>query len=95
MSQATSSTFRSFGHVFAAVFLAGLFGLGAGTLMARFTPENKFSWAGLAIAPLWLLIEILFEGVIASIGAYTKAVRIASTLSVVVGFYIAWFIVRY
>lgn len=63
-------------------------------LMARLAPQNKFSWAGLAIAPLWFLLEFFFEGVVALLGKYTKIVRVASTVAVVAGFYIAWFVFR-
>jgi hypothetical protein len=40
------------------------------------------------------VLEVFFEGVVAVIGAHTKAVRIASTVTVVVGFYVAWFTFR-
>lgn len=63
-------------------------------LMARLAPQNKFSWAGLAIAPLWLWLEVFFEGVVALLGAYAKIVRVASTVAIVAGFYIAWFMFR-
>lgn len=90
MKQTNSSNI----HAIGIVALAGLLGLGSGMLMARIAPENKFSWAGLAIAPLWFLLEMFFEGVVAVIGANAKAVRIASTVAVVAGFYIAWFVFR-
>jgi hypothetical protein len=95
MKQPYSSSIRSFGYAMGVVVLAGLLGLGSGALMARIAPLSKFSWAGLAIAPLWLLLEIFFEGVIAIIGVHVKAVRIASAVAVVAGFYIAWFVFRY
>jgi hypothetical protein len=95
MKQFYSSNIRSFGYAMGVVILAGLLGLGSGALMARIAPLNKFSWAGLAIAPLWFLLEIFFEGIIAIIGVYAKATRIASTVAVVAGFYVAWFVFRY
>jgi len=94
MSQAYSSKLRSFSYSFGAVVLAGLLGLASGAVMARIAPQNKFSWAGLAIAPLWLILEVFFEGVVAILDAYAKVVRIASTIAVVAGFYIAWFVFR-
>jgi hypothetical protein len=62
--------------------------------MAKIAPENKFSWAGLAIAPLWFGLEIFFEGVVAVLGAHAKAVRILSIVAVIAGFYVAWFALR-
>ncbi len=94
MNQAYSSKIRSFGYAVGAVLLAGLLGLGSGVLMARLAPQNKFSWAGLAIAPLWLFLEIFFEGVVAIVGGYAKVVRIVSSIAVVASFYIAWFMFR-
>jgi hypothetical protein len=94
MSQAYSTKLRSVSYSIGAVVLAGLLGLGSGAVMARIAPQNKFSWAGLAIAPLWLILEVFFEGVVALLGAYAKAVRIASTVAVVAGYYIAWFVFR-
>lgn len=94
MRRADSTDIRSFVYSIGAVVLAGMLGLGTGALMSRLAPEDKFSWAGLAIAPLWLLLEILFEGIVAIIGVYAKAVRIASTIVVVTGFYLAWFMSR-
>jgi hypothetical protein len=94
MKQANSSSICSFGHAIVIVALAGLLGLGAGLIMARIAPANKFSWAGLAIVPIWLLLEVFFEGVVAVLGGYAKAVRIASAVAVVIGFYVAWFLFR-
>jgi ABC-type spermidine/putrescine transport system permease subunit I len=94
MNQTYSSIIRSFGYAVGAVLFAGLLGLGSGVLMARLAPQNKFSWAGLAIAPLWLFLEVFFEGVVAFVGGYAKVVRIASTIAVVTSFYIAWFMSR-
>ena len=51
---------RSIGYAAGAVVLALVLGIAAGALIAKIAPENKFSWAGLAIAPLWFGIEIFF-----------------------------------
>lgn len=62
--------------------------------MARIAPDDKFSWAGLAIAPLWIVLEFFFEGVVEVLGSYSKAVRVISLLALLAGFYIAWFALR-
>jgi hypothetical protein len=95
MNRAHSTKIRSFSYAIGAVALAGLLGLGSGAAMARIAPLNKFSWAGLAVAPLWFSLEFFFEGVVAILGEYAKTVRVASTIAVVAGFYVAWFLLRW
>ena len=80
--------------VLAIAVLACLLGASAGALLGWLAPADKFSWAGLAVAPLWLLLELYFEGVVVALGHRTKAARISSTIAVLVGFYVAWFATR-
>ena len=74
------------------VVLGGIFGIGSGALMAYLAPIDKFTWAGLAITPLWLFLEICFESItnIAS----SPRVRISAIVSVLAGFYGAWIWLR-
>ena len=74
--------------------IAALLGAGAGVAMAQVAPNDKFSWAGLAVAPLWLLLEIVFELFVGVFGSYSRIARIAVTTALLLGFYIAWFVVR-
>ena len=69
-----------------AVMLAGVSGLGSGALLAWLAPSNEFSWAGLAVLPLWFLLEAFFE--------LAGAVRVASGVAALLGFYVAWFALR-
>jgi len=78
----------------AAIVVAGLVGMGAGALMAKIAPEDKFSWVGLAVAPLWLLIEIGFELFVGVFELHSRAARIAGTVSLLLGFYATWFLMR-
>ena len=68
--------------------------VGAGVLMAHIAPGDKFSWAALAVAPLWLAIELLFEVWVALFGSYSRMARVSVTGAVVLGFCAAWFLVR-
>ena len=88
------SNIRSFSYAIAAVALAALVGCGSGAMMARLAPKDTFSWAGLALAPISFLLELFFEGIVAILGDYVKAIRIASTIAIVAGFYVAWFALR-
>jgi len=74
------------------VALAALFGVGSGALVAHIAPIDKFTWAGLAIAPLWLLLEICFEGIVSA--ATSSQVRFTATIVVLAGFYGAWILLR-
>ncbi|MBI5020447.1 MAG: hypothetical protein HZB59_03330 [Ignavibacteriales bacterium] len=74
--------------------ISGLLGVGLGVTMARISPDDKFSWAGLAVFPLWFILEITFELFIGIFGSYSKIARITVTTVVLLGFHIAWFSVR-
>ena len=82
----------NWGASVARVMLAGFLGLGAGALLAWLAPSDKFSLAGLAVLPLWFLLEVFFETVAS--GANTRVIRVASGVAVVAGFYVAWFALR-
>lgn len=69
-----------------AVVLAGGLGLGSGSLLAWLAPSDEFSWAGLAVLPLWFLLEVFFE--------VAGAVRAMSGVAALLGFYVAWFALR-
>ncbi|WP_139215502.1 hypothetical protein [Lysobacter sp. cf310] len=94
MQQTSSPNNLSLAHAIGVTVVATVLGFGSGALMAWIAPSDKFSWAGLAVAPLWLLLEIYFEAVVAILGNKAKATRIASTIAVLAGFYIAWFALR-
>jgi len=94
MQQPGKSSTQSLGYAVGVAMFAGALGLCSGTLMAWLAPPDKFSWAGLVVAPLWLLLEVFFEAIVGILGHRTKATRIASTIAVLVGFYVAWFALR-
>jgi hypothetical protein len=86
------------GELFAAILapiVTGLIGIGLGMTMARIIPEDKFSWAGLAVLPLWFIIEIIFELIVGIFGSYSRITRILVTSTLIIGFYITWFSVRF
>ena len=78
----------------ALVVVAGLLGLVSGALMAHIAPSDKFSLAGLAVAPLWVLLEFYFEGVVSVLRVRSKRMRLFTAVAVLAGFYGAWFAFR-
>lgn len=62
--------------------------------MATLAPADKLSWVGLALVPLWLLLELFFEGVAAVLGAHKKSARALSVIGLLGGFYVVWFLVK-
>jgi hypothetical protein len=94
MQQSSSPSSPSLGAAIGLIVLAGVLGALSGTLLAWVAPSNKFSWAGIALVPLWFLLEIYFEVVVAVLGNRAKATRIASVIAVLSGFYVAWFALR-
>jgi hypothetical protein len=81
-------------YIAKAVGFALLAGVGSGALMATIAPENKYSLAGLALAPLWLLLEVYFEFVVGAVGSRPKMAKYAATAVLIVGFYATWFLLR-
>ena len=78
----------------AAVFVYLLLGSGAGIVMAMLAPSDTFSWAGLAVAPLWILLEIVFESHTELVGYSSGTARVAAGVALLGSFYVAWFLVR-
>ena len=77
-----------------AVLIAAILGAGSGALMARFAPVDEYSWAGLAIAPLWMVVEAAFESYVELVGYSSRASRILAGVALLVGFYVAWYSLR-
>ena len=75
------------------LLVALVIGFAAGTVMSRIAPSEKFSWTGLAVAPLWMLLEIFLEAVIGT-APFSKFMRVTSVIAVLSGFYVAWFLLR-
>jgi hypothetical protein len=62
--------------------------------MATLAPTNKFSWFGLALIPVWFLLEMFFELVAAVLGSPNKIFRVLAITALLGGFYVAWFLVK-
>ena len=93
-ARAHGSSLRSVVLSLGCAALAGVVGLGSGTVAAWLAPSGKFSWAGIAVVPLWLLLEFFFEVAIGALGSRPAASRLASGIAVIVGFAVAWFAIR-
>ncbi|MGH9694629.1 MAG: hypothetical protein ACRD5Z_10830 [Bryobacteraceae bacterium] len=94
MQQVTAPKTWSLSQALGMLALAGGLGFGAGWLMARIAPKDKFSWVGFAVVPLWFLLELYLEGVAGLLGSRSRGMRAASTVAVLAGFYVAWFAFR-
>ena len=62
--------------------------------MATLAPANKFSWLGLALIPLWFLLEMFFELAAAVLGSPSKISRVLAITGLLGGFYVVWFLVK-
>ena len=62
--------------------------------MAAMAPANKFSWFGLALIPIWFLLEIFFELSAAVLGLPNKFSRTLAITGLLGGFYVVWFLVN-
>jgi hypothetical protein len=71
--------------------LAALLGAAAGWLASFLAPAASTVWVSLALLPLWLLLEIYLQLARDLCGGFGRALRVASTVAVLGGFYGAWF----
>ncbi len=92
-SQASQANHKPHAAVISALVATAL-GAGAGWLMATLAPANKFSWLGLALIPLWFLLEMFFELAAAVLGSPSKISRVLAITGLLGGFYVVWFLVK-
>ena len=77
-----------------AIVVAAALGALVGAMAAIKLPSDKFAWTGLALVPLFVLLEVLLKYFVALFGGDRNSARFALAAAIVVGFYGAWFGVR-
>lgn len=77
-----------------ATVIAAALGAIAGALAASKLPSDKFAWTGLALVPLFVVLEVFLKQLETLFGGDRNAARLTLAGAVVVGFYGAWFGVR-
>ena len=77
-----------------AMVVAAALGAGAGATAAARLPSDKFAWTGLALLPLFVLLELFLGRLAVPFDDDRNAARFALAVALVVGFYGAWFGVR-
>ena len=66
---------------------AGVLAFGTGVLVALFVPPGQSSWSGLALLPLWLLVEAVL-GLLVVLGSIpSKPDKMSVIVVVLAGFY--------
>jgi uncharacterized membrane protein YfcA len=78
----------------AAVAVAAVAGAAAGAFAAWKIPAERFVWTGIALVPLFALIEMFVGRAAALFGGDENAARLWLAGTVVAGFYAAWFVAR-
>jgi|SRR6516162_6292740 len=78
----------------AVAVIAAALGAIAGGMAAWKLPSDKFAWTGFALAPLFVLLELLLKQLAIVFGGDRNAARLTLAGALVVGFYAAWFGVR-
>ncbi|HXX83383.1 MAG TPA: hypothetical protein VEN29_05320 [Casimicrobiaceae bacterium] len=78
----------------AAMVAAAALGAVAGAMAAAKLPSDKFAWTGLALLPLFVLLELFLRHLAGLFDDDRNAARFALAGAIVVGFYGAWFGVR-
>ena len=78
----------------AVTVIAAALGAIAGAMAASQLPSDKFAWTGFALAPLFVLLELLLKQLAVVFGGDRNAARPTLAGTIVVGFYTAWFGVR-
>jgi hypothetical protein len=83
-----------FAYASSAALVAGILGASAGALMARIAPVEEYLWLGLAMAPLWFVLEIFFQSYVEAIGYSSRISRILASVTLLSGFYGSWILLR-
>jgi hypothetical protein len=78
----------------AAVAVAAAAGAAAGLFAAWKIPAEKFAWTGIALVPLFALLEMIVGRAAPLFGGDEKAARLWLAGAAVAGFYAAWFVAR-
>jgi hypothetical protein len=82
------------GATIAVTACALVIGLLAGAFVAEAAPKDKFSWAGLAFVPLWLVLELVLELASGILSFNPKQTRLPVAVALVLGFQVAWLALR-
>ena len=93
MNQSSQAKHSPYAEVVALVVATSI-GAGSACLMAMLAPTNKSSWLGLALIPLWFLLEALFELTAAVLGSPSKISRALAVAGLLGGFYATWFTIK-
>jgi hypothetical protein len=88
MQHSAGTSSSSLAYVGVASILAAIFGAVLGAAMSWAVPGSKLTLVGLLAAPLWLLVEFLFE-FIGVLGEHHKSARVPVAIAASVGFYVA------
>ena len=67
--------------------LAACISFVVGVLFAMFLPPDQSGWIGLALAPLWLLLELLLEALVHVFSLRGRPSRLAVAAMVLAGFW--------
>ena len=78
----------------AAVVIAAVLGAAAGGVAVSLLPAGQFAWSGLALAPLFILLEATLKHVVAWFDDDPNTARMWLAAAILVGFYAAWYWVR-
>ncbi|MFN0038417.1 MAG: hypothetical protein ACKVP2_02760 [Burkholderiales bacterium] len=73
-----------------AIIIAGALGAAAGGLAVSLLPPEQFAWLGLALVPLFVLLESLLKHVVSAFHDDPNAARMWLAGAVLVCFYVAW-----
>ena len=74
-----------------AIVVAAALGAAAGALAVSMLSAEKFAWSGIALVPLFIVLEALLKHVVFLFGNDPSATRVSLAGAIVVGFYAAWF----
>ena len=77
-----------------AIVVAGALGATAGGLAVSLLPAEQFAWLGLALFPLFVLLESLLKYVVSAFNDDPGAARMWLAGAILVCFYAAWSLLR-
>ena len=74
-----------------AIATAAALGVVAGGLAVAVLPADRFAWTGIALVPLFVLLEAQLKRAAALFEGDLNATRLSLAGAIVLGFYAAWF----
>ena len=70
--------------------ISAIIGVGLGAVIFPFATEKQSVWHQLILIPVYIVLEVVIEIIVKTLGFYSRNTRIFVALALLVGFYSTW-----